>query len=1826
MKLGGSLSTDDRASPSGSDELKALVYAKIENLRPKLLDLSRRNPLVSTRLSGRSNSYIRAVDELPDVLFFGLSQKEAFRFDPLPPLDEDPKDERTDEFERALSEARLTDEVYSEALEQIEADDEEGPAKQRQAERALRDRVREQLGMAPRQTRHELSLERHARNNHVSPSYELPTEEEEHEDGRHTDDAIQTLLLPDDLERTANRLISKCRSWQQETGLNVMHAAFGFLEWQDATNKDRSFSPLVLVPVEIERKKTRDGPEFWISGTGEPGEMNNVLAEKLRLEQGIDLPPYEGGSIEEYLSEVADAAPKKIEWRVRRYAAFGVFPSSRLAMYYDLETGRKGFSTNGMVDELLAGKAADGAAGPYAEEYEVDDPAVEKKVPLLVTDADSSQFSTMVDVTDGKNLAVEGPPGTGKSQTIINTIAAAMARGKKVLFVAEKLAALDVVRSRLEHMQLGEFVLPLQASRSSREQVVNSVRDRINIARTGAPKDYDTQIDKFRSTRDEIARYIQLITQPYKDTGFTVHDLLGRSILTGGQLENLPRTLQAPEIARVEAYDRERIDQICDIARVLEDAWRQAQAAAGYWSDVSLSGIDRFTADSLLNQATDAAELYRDVDTARRALAGHEVPDSADVAAIREFEGALRTLAEQQNLIDGPLVDSLVKERRVEELRSLLDECAEYRDRYAHLDEFFEAPFDETFAAQLREIQNICEANGFDTLDLAALKQRRDREVETIRKGEHAESELGAFLEEVPSLAGHSIGMLARARRTADEYPREILRLRNEITADQNAPPVIERGIQLGSALRDQRSELAERFAIDLAPNAGEIARWAGTLRTAGALGFLSADYRSAKKAYRSLFKSRKYRKEQAAEDLDRLAEWKAGQEQFLADQQLRTVFGLQFNGLDTDFGQFQRLLDYFEDIDQQFSGVGARDVRKFLKTADLDLLLSTPLVDLEDLDVPYGELPDELKRRRSNLDAMNDGIERLEALLTRVKRPERTSPASLYETADLVERQLDRGRNIETSPLRDLLAARFAGVETMRETFTHDLDAADLLEGLPQWSQALGRLLSEGRTEAALDDVQRFFQALSSAESATESLCDKIGVEPSAFLPEAPYNEIADHLGEAAADREGLNAHTAYFGARKEIDATGLGQAVRDLLQGGHGLNELPQILEAMLVRTLSMKVYEDLGDQLNRYTGAKLDDLRSRVALLDEQIIEASRKHLRAKLIQDARPSAGVGQGRKSTWTEMSLLNNEINKQRGYYPVRDVIKRARKSLLELKPCWMMSPLSIAQYLEQGAIEFDLCIIDEASQMPPENALGGLLRAKQTMIVGDTNQLPPTSFFRKMIADEDADEDETVIDESILEMANATFRPPRRLRWHYRSRHSGLIRYSNRMVYDDDLIVFPSATEDREDMGVSLVKVDGTYKSGTNPTEARVMVERALRFMREDPERSLGIVTLNQKQRDLIQEEMDYALGRDSKASDYIDRWAVHRDGLESFFIKNLENVQGDERDVIFIGTVYGPEKPGAKVHQRFGPINGVAGKRRLNVLFSRAKQQIMTFSSMTAADITADEQGNPGAYMLKRWLEYSASGVLDAGEVSDREPDSDFEEFVAQQVRSMGCEPVHQVGVAGYFIDIGIRHPEWPHGYLLGVECDGATYHSSRSARDRDRLRQQVLEGLGWHLHRIWSTDWFNDPRSEAEKLRRRIEERLEEERRKGLVVEAGADEEQFVEEEHRPTSDYVDLGEVKSEEPALPLQPKARQPVARNEIEVGDTVRVRYLSGDMATLMVTLSDQKNDPANGIVHVGQPLAKALLGAEPEEEIEVLIGSRVRPAIIEEIRKSEIA
>jgi superfamily I DNA and/or RNA helicase/very-short-patch-repair endonuclease len=455
-----------------------------------------------------------------------------------------------------------------------------------------------------------------------------------------------------------------------------------------------------------------------------------------------------------------------------------------------------------------------------------------------------------------------------------------------------------------------------------------------------------------------------------------------------------------------------------------------------------------------------------------------------------------------------------------------------------------------------------------------------------------------------------------------------------------------------------------------------------------------------------------------------------------------------------------------------------------------------------------------------------------------------------------------------------------------------------------------------------------------------------------------------------------------------------------------------------------------------------------------------------------------------------EMASVLRELAKQRAHLPVRQLVHRIPNLLPKLKPCLLMSPLSVAQYLDATHSNFDAVVFDEASQIPVWDAVGAIARGKQLVLVGDPKQLPPTNFFNRA---DDADdsgmdnaEDAPVQDlESILDECLGAGLPTLRLEWHYRSRHGSLITFSNHRYYDSRLITFPSPVTN--DLAVKLKVLPGVYDRGasrTNRIEADAIVKEIVEHFSDDAKRKLtmGVVTFNQTQQRLIETLLDEEL---RKSPELERRIAEH--GPERLFVKNLENVQGDERDFILFSITYGKDAAG-KMPMIFGPLNQDGGQRRLNVAITRARVGVTIFSSIRPEEIDLSRTRSAGVTDLKNYLEFAIKGpraIVEQSLPTGLEPDSPLEIEVIRALRDKGRVVHPQVGCSGYRIDMAIVHPTEPGKYLLGVECDGATYHSMPTARDRDRLRQFVLEGLGWTLHRIWSTDWWTDSESEIQKL---------------------------------------------------------------------------------------------------------------------------------------------
>lgn len=500
----------------------------------------------------------------------------------------------------------------------------------------------------------------------------------------------------------------------------------------------------------------------------------------------------------------------------------------------------------------------------------------------------------------------------------------------------------------------------------------------------------------------------------------------------------------------------------------------------------------------------------------------------------------------------------------------------------------------------------------------------------------------------------------------------------------------------------------------------------------------------------------------------------------------------------------------------------------------------------------------------------------------------------------------------------------------------------------------------------------------------------------------------------------------------------------------------------------------------ELKSFTRIKQDQAVRTFIEKDHIHYEISKSQIKAELSQK-RPNLELVAGGSA----VAILRREGQKKRKQMPIRRLLSEIGDLVQTIKPCFLMSPLSVSTFLDPEKISFDVVVFDEASQIFPQDAIGAVYRGKQLIVVGDSKQMPPSNFFSASTDIEDDDEEIGDISdfESILDICSSVF-STERLAWHYRSHYEQLIAFSNANFYNNHLVTFPSAATDQKGIGVDYYYVDGVFdrKSKTNRAEAEFIVDLVYKNIETHPDRSLGVVAFSVSQQNLI----DKLLSK-RRETDPSYEWFFKQDNPEPFFVKNLETVQGDERDTIIFSIAYAKDSAGRFIHN-FGPLNRQGGERRLNVAVTRAKDNVQLVASIHYTDINLSKTGSEGVRLLRAYLDYAQNGE-EALErmvtVSGKDHfDSYFEQEVCDFLRDNGFTVDTQVGCSGYRIDLGLRKPESSH-YLLAIECDGATYHSSKNARDRDSLRQQVLESMGWKFYRIWSTDWYRNTAVEKDRL---------------------------------------------------------------------------------------------------------------------------------------------
>jgi very-short-patch-repair endonuclease/DNA polymerase III delta prime subunit len=1392
------------------------------------------------------------------------------------------------------------------------------------------------------------------------------------------DGCLPVLHYSEQLNTLSRKIHEAARTAIEESGANMLYLSFGFLEWFESDESDEPrFAPLVSIPVTLDRTPGK-GKAFRceLEFSGEDFDTNLSLVEKMRRDMGLEIPLLaEDESPEQYFRKFADLLNVKKRWRIRRQITLSLLDFGKLLMFRDLDP-KNWPSTVSILNHQLVRELFDGervSEITRSEEFPIDDPALRPELPALICDADSSQHSALIDALRGKNLVIEGPPGTGKSQTISNLIAEALAKGKTILFVSDKLAALQVVRDRLDERGLGAFCLELHSHRTKKGALLQDVARRIDMDGSFSdPADLDHLLSIAESRKGRLIEYVSLIKEVVNPIQKSVFNILW---------------------AREAAFQALPFD-----ARML--------------SKIAPPLFLEYTPTKLA-EAQDWLAIY--ARTLTEILTVYEKLDR------HPWQWIQRDLSygDEQSCF------------------AILPELVVAIDKA------------DKISGSLRDIPNPASAPnaaGSNTRDVAS-----DWTVERTK-----------YVEEL--------------LRVLEGAPKDALDLRSTSLESKKAIQYLRETSEKARRLQSKRAELSAKFNLNVG-SPEELTRHAAVVdQTPWFKRWYSSDYLAAVKSYKTM--ARDYKRSSRAamsEAFISVASYHVQRLAFDKSTAHRKHIGPGFIGIDSKWDQLLKLADWYEIVFVAFPDGDpvVMGFRTELLTKNAEALYALQTDKSGDPAVMFG------------------GCAKLGLLVKRL-----SEAANIFNHDDIaigdapmatilsVIQQINAGIN---HTLREI-AAKFRSsqpddnlveqaIALLQVVGTGGLQAVELILS-PEYEHYLAELRSR------LADLQIIMRRIVQLAETLTSLSN------GDLWRRRPADSLADWRAaavESLNNRDALQAWSDFMRCRMEGEQYGIAYLTAIAEDGSIKPEHIAAGFTFTFYNTLAKNVLSG-NPALWAFSGATQEEIRQQFARADKDVIVLQRKRTAARAANRRVPS-GNRTGHIRDWTELCLLRHEIKKQKRHIPIRQLVRRAGVTLQALKPCFMMGPQSVAKYLAPGSMQFNLIVMDEASQIRPEDAIGALARGGQAVIVGDPMQLPPTSFFNRIAPADDDDGNGggnvAADSESILDVASSVYASVRRLRWHYRSQHESLIAFSNQEFYGD-LIVFPSAQRDSESMGVKYRFVPGAvYENSRNPKEAAAVVDAVLDHMKNCQNQSLGVVAMNFEQRELIEELLEIRLRDDPFAQSF----RTDMTGTKALFVKNLENVQGDERDVIFISTTYGSDAAGNQF-QRFGPVNSEAGHRRLNVLFTRAKLRTVIFTSLDDDKILASPESSRGLRAFKGYLRFARTGILDTTLTKSDQPINDFERSVRAVIEAKNYEVIPQVGVAGFFIDMAIKNPKKPGAFLLGIECDGTTYHSSRSARDRDRLREEILRSRGWTLHRIWSTDWFKNRNKEIDKLFKHIE----------------------------------------------------------------------------------------------------------------------------------------
>ena len=1434
----------------------------------------------------------------------------------------------------------------------------------------------------------------------------------------------------------------------------------------------------MLVPVVLERGTVAE--RFKLTCSGAEVEGNLSLQARLKADFGLalPLPDLDTQSLTEYLAAVTQALAGRPRWAVEPDAiALGFFSFSKLMLYRDLDpttwpgtaAGVSTLLAHPAIGALLGTETGFADAAPSVGEtafLDTESPAAELH---QVLDADSSQLLALLAVQEGRNLVIQGPPGTGKSQTIANLLAEAIGAGKKVLFVAEKMAALEVVKRRLDMMGLGAACLELHSNKANKKSLHDDLRHTLALGRPTTALALEEQIAQLPPLRDQLNRYALAVNTPLGRSRRTAQQVAGALLALGEEVgsQQLPR-LPFEDLAAWTDADAARAEALAGrLQATLQKIGLPPQLL--FWGTelTVLLPADQELLLTKLQEAQAAVQALWLAGTDLAQLLGAPLPaDAAAVAALRPLARRAQQEATAAHQLDAPAA------------AAALQAASQALAQLLRLPEPANRPAAEALLALAHQLHGESLAAHSGTVPTA------------IAEAQTAAAALATLLRlPVPADHASAAALLPIAEHAALAPPLPGVAVADAFWLEPNSP--LPAGQQAATALNG----LHHRYDQLILPEA-----WGQTLAAERAVlvgtgakwwRWLSGDYRQARRHLQQLWRTPLPKaNEEVIAAIDAVHEAARHSQTLQAVGPLAgRLFGPAWQAEASDWPALLRTADYLTRTHQLLA-------QQQLPAALLAYLAANPSAAAvaAPLAALTAALPKQQQQLQAAIAASQPGKARGQGLAASL-------PAEPFSAqAEAVSAWI--ARTPRADDVADCTAACTTALqqtETVSQAMRTAVPEASLFGLNSNWEQ---QLFTEQITQlTAWVTLTPRPEAVAQAAQ----LADTAGLAQQHTLRIASdvlvLNEVRRFGAVGALAAQPLAAQATLLAAwladlpavQLAIEWNNVAIVVRtagrpELLPLAETWPAAAQLLVAAVRQTwleyLQRLAYTQF-PALPQFERAGHEDVAAQFRAADRTSLLHNRSRAMLRHYEGLpNPLSATAGG------QMLVIKNEFAKRSRHLPIRRLMQEAGRVVQAIKPVFMMSPLSVASFLPPDAVEFDLVVFDEASQVKPVDALGAVARGKKLVVVGDSKQLPPSSFFDSLTGTGDGADDGNVTADiqSILELCKARQMPERMLRWHYRSLHQSLIAASNHLFYENKLVIFPSPGGQGQ-LGLVYHYLPTThYERGTtrtNPQEAAAVAEAVLHHTRTTPKLTLGVVAFSTVQRQAIQDALEIGRRQHPETEAF---FAAHRH--EPFFIKNLENVQGDERDVILISIGYGRTKDGY-LSMSFGPLNGEGGERRLNVLISRAKQRCEVFTNLTADDLDLSRTQAHGVRALKTFLLFAQRGILNENEETCREMESPFEEAVCRALTARGYTVRPQIGSQGFYLDLAVVDPDQPGRYVLGIECDGAMYHSARSARDRDRLRQQVLEAVGWRLHRIWSTDWFRDPTRETDRAVAAIEE---------------------------------------------------------------------------------------------------------------------------------------